>query len=183
MSQKLITIDDHTGDVITDQPAATRGAVILARNDHSLTWPDVNMTDESWDGLIKLIRDYLPDAEPEATEGGTDDADVPKKLSEHTLSDYVAQRDAERATTTAPNAPWHDAPQGGNKTSDTQLETRSATGEMTQAQRKARSAAIRAWYYALDAASLKALGLKTPDRSVTLGKLSPAVVAAYEQSH
>jgi hypothetical protein len=202
MSQKLITIDDHTGDTINERAEATRGAVILARNDHSLTWPNVNMTDESWDGLIKLIRDYLPEAEPTAMESGTDDLEGPTLADEQSaeadelraaraaeLIDRArAARETRELETPEARAERHQALEVKRADDEAQRAAEQALtgptpGNMTQAQRKARSAAIRAWYYALDAQALKALQLKTPNRSVTLGKLSPAVVAAYEASH
>jgi hypothetical protein len=109
-------------------------------------------------------------------------ADAQQTRAEAEQAQYEAQqgRAQAEAMQRAPGAPWVDAEQGTDKTSNTQLQTRAANGEMTQAQRKARSKTIRAWWYALDAKTLRALDLKTPNRSVTLGKLPPAVVAAYD---
>jgi hypothetical protein len=188
MSTKLITIDDHTGDEITTNPDASRASVTLSRNDHSLTWLNLNMTDDSWDGLIKLVRDFLPTVEPAGVESGLDDSDQPTAADEAS-----AAADEARAQQTAALADRAQQAREARELADAEPAPATATDSlgrtrlvdpdhMTQAQRKERSRAIRAWYYSLDAKTLKALNLKTPNRSVTLGKLSPAVVAAYDAS-
>jgi hypothetical protein len=185
MSAKMIIIDDHTGDEISGPISPTQASITLARDEHSLTWQNVNMTDDTWDELIKLVRDYLPNIEPTGLESGLADAGSPAASTADDARQAQELADAdERARTQAIKRADDDA----QRAQEQALAVRhadnvaSAGSPQTQAQRKARSKATRAWWYALDARTLKALALPTPNRSVTLGKLPPAVVAAYDLS-
>ena len=186
MSQRLVTTDDHTGDEIVTRIDDQRASLTLARNDHSITWPDMHLNDESWDGLIKLIRDYLPTVQtvssPDLDEAdGPDAADEASAAADELRAQATAQAlddEAEQAQQAQAQALAVQRVQAQQATNES-----APSGTMTQAQQKALSASRRAWWYALDAKTLKALNLKTPDRSVTRGKLPPAVVAAYDASH
>lgn len=188
MSQRLVTTDDHTGDEITTNLPESRASVTLARNDHSLTWPDIHMTDESWDGLIKLVRDYFPGVEPTGVEAGLDDdgptaADEASAAADEARAVQQAQTLDAATVSSAGTAKVASAERLAAQLAALPPAPTRDPATMTQAARKARSAAMRAWWYALDAQSIKALGLKTPNRAVTRGKLPPAVVDAYEASH
>jgi len=71
--QRLVTTDDHSGTEIMDQIETTQASVSVSRNGQGVVWPGLNLTDESWEGLIKLIRDYLPDVAAIVSRAGEGD--------------------------------------------------------------------------------------------------------------
>ena len=154
MSRRTLITDDHDNSEIEIASAEmTRSRIILDRTgqEHSLRWEDINLTDENFDLLIKMIREFCPNAQPTSPEL---DSITPAAGDQAALADQAATPAAPK-----PVAASTAAPAG-----------------------KRDGKAIRAWWYALDAASLKALSLPTPDRSKNIGKLPAAVYTAYETS-
>jgi hypothetical protein len=167
MSTRQVTTDDHTGAEIMEGIDQTRAQVSVSRNGQTQSWLDVNLTQESWDELVKILTDFFPHTpadEGQADQGQADQGETPEQRdARHQAkavrdADLAAQLVAERRVTPAASS----APTG----------------------RRSDSAEIRAWWYALSAADLKRLGLPTPkNRSTTVGKLPANVYTIYDQAH
>ena len=73
MSQRIVIIDDHSkAEIEIEQASKTRASITLSRTGQEdslswVSWRDLNLTDESWDLLIKTIREFCPDAQPDAS--------------------------------------------------------------------------------------------------------------------
>jgi hypothetical protein len=164
MSQRSFTIDDHSGDIISQDIEATRTGVELARNGHVITWSDVNLSQDAWDQLIKLVTDFMPEVTPADNQADQD-------------PDQLAPSVAERAElplgaiVTPPEPVAVPAPKAA------------PAAPLTQAEQRARSKAVRTWWYALTDDSCEALGLKVPNRKTQIGKLPENVLEAYAQAH
>jgi hypothetical protein len=179
--QRLVTTDDHSGTEIMDGIESSQASVSISRNGKGLVWPGLNLTDETWEGLTKLIRDYLPNVEPITSETREEDSQADKRY-------LTAPKGSERtAEPSEPAIPGKLHAAGANQlgrelvTSSRVPSPRSApTGELTG---KDYSRAVRAWWYGLSDESIKALGLKVPNRTVNFGKMPQAVYDAYESAH
>lgn len=155
MSQRIVIIDDHSNaEIEIAEGHKTRASITLTRvgQEHSISWDDLNLTDESWDLLIKTIREFCPNAQPNADELDAS-ADAEQASASHFM-DAVLQPEASQP---APATPTPVAVKRDGK-------------------------AVRAWWYALDSATIKALALPMPDRSRNIGKLPVAVYDAYDAS-
>ena len=154
MSQRIVIIDDHSNaEIEIAEGHKTRASITLTRvgQEHSISWDDLNLTDDSWDLLIKTIREFCPNAQPNA-----DELDASADAEQVTTSNERIQA-MEHASQPAPATPTPVAVKRDGK-------------------------AVRAWWYALDSATIKALALPMPDRSRNIGKLPVAVYDAYDAS-
>jgi hypothetical protein len=182
MSQRLVTTDDHTGTEISNGIDKTEAKIVMTRNGEMLRWDALNLSDESWDALKVALTTFLPDAELEIIPNVTADDDDDQPSLEDEAS---AAKDEARATQTALLADAQSAPAPAStpKPAPAPASAASSTDGMTQAQRKALSAAKRAWWYGLTDETCKALSLPVPNREINRGKLPPAVDAAYLAHH
>lgn len=181
MSQRLVTTDDHTGAEILSDIVQTGASVTLMRNGQTVTWDGINLTDDSWQELKDMLVAWLPGAT--ATEDGgqqANEAEPTQPAAAPALAeraqDAAEARAAEQTPAPAPAAAPAAASNGYARPAPT-------GGKLTQAAQKARSKAMRQWWYQLDSQSLKALGLPTPDRSKQVGKLPALVSERYSEAY
>ena len=152
MSQRQIIVDDHTMSVIGDEDAITTGTSITIQRG-----PE-GIT--AWDGL-NLSDDSF--------------AKLVKLVSEFVGTEPQANEQAESSEQAA---------------YEQQQAERQAVAVLVAAEKLATTPepakrdgkAVRAWWYALDSATIKALALPVPDRSRNIGKLPVAVYDAYDAS-
>lgn len=166
MSQRILITDDHDqSEIDLTDGHKTLTHITLARpgQGHLISWDNLNLSDASWDKLIKTIREFCPNAEPvTATDEIGRDLAIAAELAAPAAGDQAAPA-APAIPAATPVAPKPVAASTAAPAGNAKL--------------------VRAWWYALDAASLKALGLPTPDRSRNIGKLPALVNDAYDNAH
>jgi hypothetical protein len=178
MSRKTIVIDDHAGTPIDEaQAEATRTTITLSRNGQTgqdVTWSGLNLTEESFGELLKLVMEFCPDAEPyNAADAAT-----------QRVAQMRADADAADATpyTGQDHADMSEAAPEPTQTLKTPAaKATAASVPLSQAEQRRRSAAVRAWWQGLTPDVLKALDLPTPKSGP--GKMPVAVTEAYAAAH
>jgi cell wall-associated NlpC family hydrolase len=177
MSKKTIVIDDHAGTPIDEtQAEATRTTITLSRNGQTgqdVTWSGLNLTEESFGELLKLVMEFCPDAEPYNA------ADAATQRVAQMRADADA---AATAQTPTPAAEAAAAPPAAASVPAAKVPAaKSASAPLSQGEARKRSAAVRSWWQSLTPAALKALGL--PEAKSGPGRMPPAVTDAYNAAH
>lgn len=181
-------IDDHSNVVIpAEQAAETLACIVLNRNgqEHSLIWRDLNLTDESWDKLIKTLREFCPNVAPVGSEHQADECPECHVHEGERHEDWCSATD-EPKTDELPLQPvrspaWQAAVDATPANIKASAAKAAAPAAVNGSAKRQDSKQVRAWWYALKAAELKALNLPTPkDRNVFAGKMPVAVYAAYD---
>jgi hypothetical protein len=153
MSTRQVTTDDHTGAEIVEGIDQTRANVSISRNGQTQSWQDVNLTDESWDELVKILTDFFPHTPAEQ-------CDQPDQGQ----ADQGQADQLPLATPTPAAAPAASSPPATGRRSDS-AEIRAW------------------WYALSAADLKRLGLPTPKNRSTTVGKLPAGVYAVYDQAH